>query len=189
MIILAALIALYIIMLYLQKMHQSTLPPLEPKKQTSSVIVKKYVGRSIDQPIDIIREYDYAKIDDILIEPTRRVARHEIPPIYINRYFDIPTRGYPDNFSQFGILVRQTNDKKDMTNNILRLFGRQIYPSAYVYEYYTMVNSGLNQIKIPLDTRQHELSDGDIIHIKELDTKYKVHLHNFEAPKYYPYII
>jgi hypothetical protein len=158
---------------------------------------------------DAIREYDYRKLNDPLENPARRIARHELPPI------DYPTRGYSDNFTQIGILTL-TNHKHDHTNNrknnrknkynseeeleynvqsrynenkILRLFGRQEYPRSDRYEYYTMINSGLDRIKIPLNTRRRELYNDDIVYIPELNTKYVVRLYDYDMPKYYPDII
>ena len=84
---------------------------------------------------DIISEYDYRKLYDPLVEPTRRIPRYEIPPFYMKRQIDIPTRGYPDNFTQFGILIEENKrDKQDRSydndNKILRLFGRQEFPGS-----------------------------------------------------------
>ena len=102
---------------------------------------------------------------------------------------DIPTRGYPDNFTQFGVLIKQGNPNKNHENKILRLFGRQEYPGTYTrYEYYTTITSGNDYIKIPID-RKKELYDDDVIYIKELDDNYKVQLHKYDQPKYYPDII
>ena len=144
-------------------------------------------------PIDPVREYDYQKMEDPLENPRRRVARHEIPPMHVKGYLDYPTRGYPDNFNQFGILIRQNRLNGDHENKVLRLYGRQIYPTASTYEYYTAINSGLDSIKIPLNHKRRrnrrELFDDDIIFIKELNAKYKVQLHQFDAPLYYPHIL
>jgi len=144
-------------------------------------------------PVDPVREYDYQKMEDPLEQPRRRVARHEIPPMHVKGYFDYPTRGYPDNFNQFGILVRQNRLNVDHENKVLRLYGRQTYPFSRVYEYYTAINSGLDSIKIPLNHKRRrnrrELFDDDIIFIKELNAKYKVQLHRYDSPLYYPHIL
>ena len=72
----------------------------------------------------------------------------------------MPTRGYPDNFQQLGILVIKDNSSSD--NKILRLFGRQEYPGSNRYEYYTAINSGHDQVKVPLDIKRGvELYDDD----------------------------
>jgi hypothetical protein len=137
---------------------------------------------------DIIREYDYSKLDDPLVEPTRRVARHEIQPFYLKNMIDIPTQGYPDNFTQIGLLIKEDlSDKSD--TNMLRLFGRQEYPGSNHYEYYAMVNNGHDQVKIPVKVRKHELYEDDVVFVDELNESYRVNLYKFDAPKYYPHIL
>jgi hypothetical protein len=137
---------------------------------------------------DPIREYDYRKAFDPLEDPARRVERHQIPPSHVKQFIDIPTRGYPDNFKQVGVLIRQTDDDKN--NKIIRLFGRQEFPGSNKYEYYTAVNSGNDQVKLMLETtRNQELYDDDVVNVKELSSEYKVKLHKYDAPKYYPNIV
>jgi len=131
-------------------------------------------------------------LTDPLEEPVRRVARQDLPPMYLRRSIDLPTRGYPDNFTQFGILVKKglKDSIRNEDNKILRLFGRQEYPGSWRYEYYTTITSGNDFIKIPIETRaKKELYDGDIIFIKELNEKYEVQLYKYDSPKYYPDII
>lgn len=136
---------------------------------------------------ELIRKYDMDKLIDPYTSPTRRVARYEIPPEYMKRMIDLPTRGYPDNYILLGTLVNDNTDKSD-PNHILRLYGRREFPGSKRYEYYTAINSGLDQIKVPLRTRnrQEELYDGDKVKVKELDDYYKVNLYPFDQPKYYP---
>lgn len=144
----------------------------------------------------LIRQYDYNKIYNVLEEPRRRTPSYELPPFYVKRLIDYPTRGYPDNYTQYGILRRidhhkpkgeeSHNDVYQSNNFIIRLFGRQQYPGSNRYEYYTMINNGLDQIKIPIYNRRQELYDEDIIYIKELGSKYQVSLYDYEEPKYYP---
>lgn len=141
-------------------------------------------------PVDVIRNYDYNKIVDPLIEPTRRMSRYAIPPYYLKRILDYPTRGYPDNFIQQGILVQRGDLLVSNENKILRLFGRQEFPGSNRHEYYIMVNSGLDQIKIPIRSKhQKELNDGDHVYIKELNEDYKVSLYKNDALKYYPDVL
>jgi hypothetical protein len=151
-----------------------------------------------EQPqTDVIRNYDYRKVYDPLENPVRRVDRSQLPPYYVRQVIDIPSRGYPDNFTQVGILVKKDNFKKDKKDNnrnednkILRLFGRQEYPGSSFYEYYTALNSGLDSIKIPIKNRRNnELYTGDEVYIKEINQKYEVSLHKYDAPKYYPDIL
>lgn len=140
--------------------------------------------------VDIVKQYDYHKSYDPLEDPTRRVPRHEIPPIAMKYAMDIPTRGYPDNYNQYGVLIREhDHDNKDTNNQnqIIRLFGRQTYPGSDRYEYYTMITSGNDLIKIPIhNRRRNELYDDDTIYIRELNGKYRVQLYKYDAPRYYP---
>ena len=139
---------------------------------------------------DPVRSYDNRKYYDPMIEPTRRVPRHEIPPVYLKNMIDYPSRGYPDNYTQLGTLVLEHQDQEhqDNQNKILRLFGRQTYPGSDSYEYYTMLNSGLDQIKIPVynKKRNRELYQDDIVYIYELRQKYRVNLYKYDYPRYYP---
>lgn len=140
---------------------------------------------------DPIREYDYRKLYDSLERPVRRVARHEMPPYYFRGIIDYPTQGYPDNFTQIGLLILNKGvHNSDNENNILRLFGRQEHPGSYRYEYYTMINSGLDKIKVDIPLRgKKEIYDDDIIHIKEVDKDYTAQLYRYDEIKYYPDII
>lgn len=136
-----------------------------------------------------IRAYDYRKAFDPFEEPVRRVPRHELPPYYFKKMIDYPTRGYPDNFVQIGTLVKEGDPNKNNDNKILRLFGRQEYPGSERYEYYTALNSGYDQIKVPIDIKRRELFNDDFVYIKELDQHYRVHLNKYDQPKYYPDLI
>jgi|SRR3989304_7709841 len=137
---------------------------------------------------ELIKKYDYNNAFDPFVEPVRRVARHDIHPMHLKRVIDYPTRGYPDNYIQMGVLTkRYFNNIDDTDNKVIRLFGRQEYPGSNRYEYFIMVNSGPDSIKIPLDSgRKIELYDGDDIDVKELEDIYKVHLYKYDAPRYYP---
>lgn len=101
---------------------------------------------------------------------------------------DIPTRGYPDNYTQIGILL-DTKKSTSNPNNIVRLFGRQTYPGSNKYEYYITVSSGQDIIKIPLETKRLELYDDDEIYIQELNSTYRVKLYDYDAPRYYPDVL
>lgn len=165
-------------------------------QQKDNKLILKTIETPINResPIDPVRNYDYAKSFDVLEQPSRRVPRHEIPRFPLKDYIDIPPRGYPDTFSQLGILILDNdNNSNNHDNQILRLFGRQEYPSSDRYEYYTLIHSGNDSIKIPLSnkskTRMKELYDGDKIFIKELDSHYKVQLHDYDYPRYYPDIV
>lgn len=160
--------------------------------------VNQQVHSEINLEIDPVIQYDYNKYVNPLEQPTRRVARHEIHPIHVKQMIDLPSRGYPDNFTQIGVLVQIKNKKNKKSknknkmnnqNNILRLFGRQEYPGSNRYEYYVMINSGLDQIKLPLELRRQELYDGDTVVVKQLNQRYEVNLYKYDAPRYYPDVL
>lgn len=154
---------------------------------------------------DPVKKYDLRKIYDPLEHPARRIPRHEMHPSHLKYLIDIPTRGYTDNYTQIGILIRtddrhDNNDKsapeeeekkwqhKDAENRVIRLFGRQEYPGSDRYEYYYLFNNGLDQIKIPLKVRRRELYDDDRVYVPELESHYRVNIFEYDQPKYYPYI-
>ena len=211
---LIVVIIILIIALVLQSNKNKTEPYVATSKPIPYNVLYQSPGLIQDyNPInvDILKQYDYHKAFDPLIDPTRRVPSYEIPPYYIKRSIDLPTRGYPDNFTQLGILIREPEkhynsfdssqnassenlnypkENLDKDNRILRLFGRQEYPGSNKYEYYTAINSCPDQIKIPLNTkRKWELYDGDIVHVPELNESYRVKLYKYDAPKYYPDLI
>lgn len=163
--------------------HMSQLEILPIKTESA-------ISLPILNPPDIIRQYDYKRTYDPLEEPARRISRQEIYPSYLKNIIDLPSRGYPDNFTQVGLLIRQGDNDYNEANKIIRLFGRQKYPGSNQYEYYTAINNGFDQIKIPINNRRrNELYEDDNVYIKELDENYRVNLYKYDAPKYYPDII
>ena len=152
-------------------------------------VEKEVIVINNEPETDPIREYDYRKVYDPLESPTRRVPRHVIPPVHIKQFIDIPTRGYPDNFKQIGLLIKQGDVSSGDNEKILRLFGRQEFPGSNKYEYYTSVSSGNEVIKVPIEIKGNkELYDDDIITVDILGSGYKVDLHDYDSPKYYPNI-
>ena len=170
-------------------------PPLQQNMSAGPMVMNNPIDDSI-----AIKQYDYGKMYDVLENPARRVPRHELPPYHLKRLIDYPTRGYPDNYTQYGILKKinhnhhkpsgehehHNHQDNNESNFIIRLLGRQQYPGSNKYEYYTMINNGFDQIKIPIYNRKNELYDGDEIFIRELESKYIVSLYNYDEPKYYP---
>ena len=141
---------------------------------------------------DILYDHDVNKLHDPLQAPTKRVPRHLIPPTHLKQFIDIPTRGYPDNYQQLGVLIRDDSglaegEKPESDNRVIRLFGRQTYPGSHKYEYYTMIPDGLDRIKMPLDVnRNQELYDDDVVTVDLLGKDYKIRLYKNEGPRYLP---
>lgn len=95
---------------YNSYIQQPPLPHTQPLQQPLQQPLPPTHPTTFGRTDDVVRDYDYSKATDILEEPTRRVPRHEMHPYYLRSSIDIPTRGYPDNFTQIGVLVR--DDKR-----------------------------------------------------------------------------
>ncbi|MBA42843.1 MAG: hypothetical protein CMF62_02400 [Magnetococcales bacterium] len=110
--------------------------PINPINQINPINRFDHI---IDNPeIDPISSYDYDKVFDPLTFPNRRVQKWELPPPQLKAMIDIHTQGYPDSFRQLGVLVRETKGNDEFQQNqVLRLYGRELYPKAERYEYYT----------------------------------------------------
>ena len=131
-----------------------------------------------------IKEYDYNKLNDPLSYPSRRVSSHSIPPWYLKRMIDIPTRGQSDGPILLGLL------KGTKGKNPIRLFGRETFHQSGQYEYYTSVSEDHDSIKIPIKTKnKKELYDDDEVVIGELDDTFKVQLYDYDFPRYCPDIL
>jgi hypothetical protein len=146
---------------------------------------KRFNQKRIDNRFIMSR--DKKVIHDPIFPPHKRLPRH----IYRNNvysHFNIPSRGYPDNFQILGILTRNSDEKS------LQLFGRQKYPGSRTYEYFVTGNdsNGL-QTKLPLKTsNDKEIYDNDVIDIPQLNSskgKFKVSLYDLNAPVYNPNIL
>lgn len=164
---------------------------------------------------DPIKFYDDRKLFDPYEAPAKRPERTQMgyAPIMkkSNNPLDpFPTRGYPDNYHLLGTLIMDNKNKdyNDNNNNytlpsdddnthynkliqdnkIISLFGRQKYPGSSEYEYYTMISTGNNMTKIPID-QQRELFNNDSVFIKELNSDFYVNLYPNEALKYNPFLL
>lgn len=160
--------------------------PTCPQCPECETVVRE-VGGS-EPPIDPVREYDYRKLADPLAHPARRVSRYELPPYELKRQIDLSTQGFPDNFHLMGILVRQGGTGTE--NKVLKLMGRKVYERSDKYEYYALISSGNETIKVQINTprKYQELYDDDVVTIAELGFDYKVQLYDYDGPKYYPNI-
>ena len=140
-----------------------------------------------EEPKDIFIERDKKVINNILVAPERRLPRHAYPPKYLKDAINIPTRGYPDNYQQMGMLIRKNDEK------ILKLFGRQTYPGSSKYEYYVVDSNSNTDNKIPLKVNgDRELDDKQQIDVPWLDPsrgKFDVKIYDYNAPRYNPNLI
>lgn len=100
---------------------------------------------------------------------------------------NIPTQGYPDNFSSYGVFT--TEDGK-----ILPLYGRRSTGNSSRFNYYTRTDT-YNPVPIPLSFKKRdcmddvgceEIFDKDIVNVRANGMQGKVTIYKFDAPKYIP---
>lgn len=153
---------------------------------------------------NIIKNYDKRMLSDPFTAPRSRVENDVISDLNIYQNFNQSTHGKLNDYHIIGVLnlsnktpdidkigpFNQNEIKNNATfhNNILQLYGRQKYPGGREYEYYTVITSGNQTIKIPIFNRnKQELYDGDEIFIKELNKYYIVSKYPTEEIEYIPY--
>ena len=153
-----------------------------------TIISNKYLIPS-DIVNDKIDKRDEDALENPLKPPNRRLPRHIYPSAAKDYIFEVPTRGYPDNYHYYGNLIRREDNK------MVKLFGRQIYPGSNQYEYYGITSdpTGGSSVKIPIKIKgDKELYDKDEIDIDFLDTsigKFILFMNDFDRPRYNPFVI
>lgn len=144
-------------------------------------------------PQDPFREFDIRTLADPLTEPTRRQPRYLYGPLtpenpILNPLFNHSTHGYTDSYSWIAYLIDESTDANKDDNKILKLFGRQKYPSSSQYEYYVEVKSGGDRIKYFLENIKKELFDGDTVTVDLIKRTYTVKLMKNRDLTYNPFI-
>lgn len=125
-----------------------------------------------------------------LLPPERTPAGGPVP-------ISIPTRGYPSEYQQVGVLEPQ-EDAPEMYlkgHSMLPLFGRQTYPGSNQWNYYSG-NDSYATIKLPVirngrtdclgQNGCREIMDSDMVQVRGLPGTYRVQLYRLDAPRYYP---
>lgn len=144
-----------------------------------------------------IKNYDKKMLTDPFTAPRDRIENNTIHDLDLYKNFNLSTHGKLNDFHIIGVLNLLSTDSHNKNNkvennateynNILQLYGRQKYPNGNEYEYYTMITSGNQTIKIPIKNKhKKELYDGDEIFIKELNRTYKVKKYPMEEIEYIP---
>jgi len=143
--------------------------------------------QEINQDIDILLKRDTDAVENDFKPPERRLPRHNYPKESLKRLINVPTRGYPDNYHNVGMLVRKNDEK------ILKLFGRQKFPGSNQWEYYIIGSEGHSITKIPLKIPGNkELTNNDVIVVPWLDQskgKFNIKIFDYDAPRYIPNVL
>ena len=162
----------------------------EEQQDSHNLLISNRYGLRINPNVDnLIDKRDEGALDDPLKAPNRRLPRHIYPDAAKDYIFEVPTRGYPDNYHYYGNLIRREDNK------IVKLFGRQIYPGSNQYEYYgiTSDSTGGSTVKIPVKVPgDNELYDKDQIDIDFLDSsvgKFILYMNDYDRPRYNPFVI
>ena len=114
-------------------------------------------------------------------------------PLPIN----IPTRGYPDQFQQIGVLTAPGGSETSASPNrtILPLFGRKLLTNRDRWNYYTRTD-GLNPVQVPVqfkrrncddDTGCDEIMEGDSVGVPILGQSYVANVYRYSTPRYIPF--
>ena len=118
---------------------------IKSSQPTTNIIIKEKEEireNPWDRMTNIVRRHDRRVVMDPLMRPEKRLDRYLYGdtnnPIF--GLVEQPTRGYPDDFSYYGLLIN--GDKK------LKLFGRQTYPGSSQYDYYGISEDLTSQIKV-----------------------------------------
>lgn len=100
------------------------------------------------------------------------------------RPFYYPSRGLAQPYQQFGILIG-TERRNTGEQTILPLIGRQVYPGASRYHYYTSTN-GYHPMKLPISNRNRTCNDmtgceeiysGNVVSVPGYDYDFKADIY------------
>jgi hypothetical protein len=120
-----------------------------------------------------------------------------------NRSINMQTRGFSPEFTQMGILTRETGNSKYKNNieiidndpKILPLMGRRVMNGRDKYQYYTISNSGNVNTKLPIRKEGRNcineygcdpLYNGDIVFVEGYGDKFKATIYENEIFRYIP---
>lgn len=142
-------------------------------------------------PNQYILNKSVSRLVNPLTPPERTPAGGPVP-------ISIPTRGYPSEYQQVGVLEPQSDAPSMYTKGqmMLPLFGRPTYPGSQNWNYYSG-NDSYATIKLPVISKQcnnrdcladvgcRELYDGDEVQVRGLPGTYKAQIYRIDAPRYY----
>lgn len=157
--------------------------------------------RAVDR--QIIKDYDKSVLYDPFKAPRGRSENDVLFDLGVNNFFNISTHGALNDYHVIGTLLlidekpnidnigpfnqKEIKNNATIYNNVLQLFGREKYPRGRIYEYYTVITSGNQTLKIPIFNKNHqELYDGDKVFIRELNKYYVVSKYPNEEIEYIP---
>lgn len=189
---------IFVFIILLTYFHGVRMKQVLPPPQNKVIIIKEKKSNDVsenkqstesplERKIKALRNRDVKSLENNFKPPERRLPSHNYPNRGLRKIMNVPTRGYPDDYHNVGMLSRKNDEK------ILKLFGRQKFPGSNQWEYYVIGNdpNGLNS-KIPLKVQGNkELSNNETIAIPWLDQskgKFELKLFDYDTPRYNPFI-
>ena len=144
-------------------------------------------GEDDDDVLDLLkRRIEERGVDDDVVDLLRKRLGEEI---------NIPTRGEPDDFEMLGVLYAVEGEQADtQKNNVLPLWGRQTYRRSHKWNYYAVLDNGV-ELPLVIDGDDcedsvgcDELADRDRLRIPELGgTIYKFNKSREPPIRYIPF--
>lgn len=139
-------------------------------------------------PIDPLRKFDYDAIEDDFTPPFRRSYYDEYNYRLNPGLYPTHTRGPPGRFRKIGTLIAQGVAAHDKYKFLI-MMGRQKY-NCRDFEYFATSSNTEQRLKFYIETKGKEVSDGDIVTIKELDGyTFRFSEDPDLSPRYDPYLI
>lgn len=124
------------------------------------------------------------------------------PPIAAGRGayvpINIPTRGYPDEYQQVGLLTTAGGSSTSASPNrtILPLFGRKLITNRDRWNYYTRTD-GINPVQVPVQFKRkncdndhgcEEITEGDSVGVPIMGQSYIANVYRYSIPRYIPVV-
>ena len=168
---------------------------VQSQQQQRPIIIREAPKiQEVHRPVthsEYILNKSVSRLVNPLMPPERTPAGGPIP-------VSIPTRGYPSQYQQVGVLKPQADAPNVYLQNhmLLPLFGRQTYSGSSNWNYYSG-NDSTATIKLPVirnDCKRdclanvgcRELYDNDIVQVRGLPGTYQVQLYQMDTPRYHP---
>jgi hypothetical protein len=132
------------------------------------------------------------RIQDPLMDPYSPPVKMDPTYVAAGLPINVPTRGFPSNYSQIGILTR--NGRGDL---ILPLMGRRSINGGNKKQYYTMSNSGNFSAKLPVSVNGksctseygcEEISNGDIVYVEGYSDTFRATVYENGLFSYIPFL-
>ena len=171
--------------------------PIEQPKPTI-IVVHQQAPKEIHTPnpdprfAPLSPEQSYETPPDVHGFPSPPIAAGRGAYVPIN----IPTRGYPDEYQQVGLLTTAGGSATSASPNrtVLPLFGRKLITNRDRWNYYTRTD-GINPVQVPVQFKRkncdndngcEEITEGDSVGVPIMGQSYTANIYRYSIPRYIP---